>query len=68
MNKNINDNNNKYNNVIQATEKLGEIFYRAAKSRALFKRIEKEDKNNNEKDNINNNIEEEEDSGDSFGV
>ena len=68
MNKNINDNNNKYNNVIQATEKLGEIFYRAAKSRALFERIEKEDKNNNEKDNINNNIEEEEDSGDSFGV
>ena len=68
---------NKYNNVIQATEKLGEIFYRAAqkhnllkdKNEEIKKNIENENTKKNEKDNIdNNNIEEEEDSGDSLGI
>ena len=69
---------NKYNNVTQATEKLGEIFYRVAQKHNLLQNknedikenIENENKKNNEKDNIdnNNNIEEEEDSGDSFGI
>ena len=68
---------NKYNNVIQATEKLGEIFYRAAqkhnllkdKNEEIKKNIENENTKKNEKDNIdNNNVEEEEDSGDSLGI
>ena len=74
----MNDNmNNKYNNVIQATEKLGEIFYKAAQKHKLLEnnneeikeKIENENKINNEKDNIDNNIvEEDEDSGDSLGI
>ena len=67
---------NKYNNVIQATKKLGEIFYKAAhKHQLLDNKIDIKQKSENEikddkiKDNIdNNNIEEEEDSGDSFGI
>ena len=67
---------NKYNNVIQATKKLGEIFYKAAhKHQLLDNNIDIKQKSENEikedkiKDNIdNNNIEEDEDSGDSFGI
>ena len=72
QNQNIN-NDNKINNVIQATNKLGEIFYRAAAKKKLI-----DDKNinlninkveNKEKDDKNNNdVEEEEDSGESFGL
>ena len=65
---------NKYNNVIQATKKLGEIFYKAAhKHQLLDNNIDIKQKSENEikedkiKDNINND-EEEEDSGDSFGI
>ena len=76
MNGNI---NNKYNNVIQATEKLGEIFYRAAHKHILLEdkngnikeKLDNENENkiNNDKNNLdNNNVEEEEDSGDSFGI
>ena len=65
--------NNKYNNVIQATEKLGEIFYKAAQKHELLDKNnsvkEKAKHYNNDKDNIfENNVEEEEDSGDSFGL
>ena len=66
---------NKYTNVIQATKKLGEIFYKAAQKHQLLtkdikEKIENETKEENIKDNIdnNNNVEEEEDSGDSFGI
>ena len=72
QNQNIN-NDNKINNVIQATNKLGEIFYRAAAKHKLI-----DDKNinlninkseNKENDDKNNNdVEEEEDSGESFGL
>ena len=65
---------NKYNNVIQATKKLGKIFYKAAhKHQLLDNNIDLKQKSENEikedkiKDNINND-EEEEDSGDSFGI
>ena len=71
----IDDNNkvnNKFNNVIQATEKLGEIFYKAAQKHKLLDKnnsIKEKAKNYNNKDNIfDNNVEEEEDSGDSFGL
>ena len=67
-----NNMNNKYNNVIQATEKLGEIFYKAAQKHKLLDKnnsIKEKVKNYNNKDNIfDNNVEEEEDSGDSFGL
>ena len=72
QNQNIN-NDNKINNVIQATNKLGEIFYKAAAKHNLV-----DDKNpnlninkidNKENDDKNNNdVEEEEDSGESFGL
>ena len=73
-NENIN-NDNKIDNVIKATEKLGEIFYKAAKKHKLLDNTyESKEKskneikeNNNNKDN-NNDIEEDEDSGDSFGL
>ena len=69
---------NKYNNVIQATRKLKEIFYKAAEHHQfLYRNIEIKDSNKNKiiindnkdnnKDN-NNIVEEEEDSGDSFGL
>ena len=69
---------NKYNNVIQATKKLGDLFYKAAQNHNLLnKNYEKNTKceneiiENNNKDNINNvdnNAEEDEDSGDSLGI
>ena len=74
MNEKMDD---KYNNVIEATQKLGEIFYRAAQKHNLLQNknedikgnIENENKMHKEKDNIEkNNIEEEEDSGDSLGI
>ena len=69
----------KMNNIIQATNKLGEIFYKAASKYQLFgdKSINRcSYKDNNDKSKINqnidnnnnNDIEEEEDSGDSFGL
>jgi len=68
---------NKLNNVIEATNKLGAIFHKAA-SKNIFskdKEIFKDEiKENNDKDKLNENIdnnndpEEEEDSGDSFGI
>ena len=68
----------KYNNVIKATRKLKEIFYKAAEHHQfLYRNIEIKDSNKNKiiindnkdnnKDN-NNIVEEEEDSGDSFGL
>jgi len=86
----LDDNNKKYlssqeniikdsklNNVIEATNKLGAIFHKAA-SKNIFskdKEIFKDEiKENNDKDKLNENIdnnndpEEEEDSGDSFGI
>ena len=69
---------NKYNNVIQATKKLGEIFYKAAQNHNLLnknyetnEKCQNEIMENNNKDNINNvdnNAEEDEDSGDSLGI
>ena len=70
---------NKYNNVIQATKKLGEIFYKAAQNHNLLNKncemngkCQNEIIENNNKDDINNNLdnnaEEDEDSGDSFGI
>ena len=67
------------NNVIQATNKLGEIFYKAASKYQLFgdKNIneysykdsnDKNEINQNIDGNNNNEVEEEEDSGDSFGL
>ena len=75
-NNNIDD---KMNNVIQATNKLGEIFYKAASKYQLFgdKNIneysykdsnDKNEINQNIDGNNNNEVEEEEDSGDSFGL
>ena len=65
--------NNKYNNVIQATEKLGDIFYKAAQKHKLLDKnnsIKEKPKNFiNDKENIfDKTVEEEEDSGDSFGL
>ena len=67
----------KLNNVIEATNKLGAIFHKAA-SKNIFskdKEIFKDEiKEINDKDKLNENIdnnndpEEEEDSGDSFGI
>ena len=70
---------NKYNNVIQATKKLGEIFYKAAQNHNLLNKncemngkCQNEIIENNNKDDINNNLdnnaEEDEDSGDSLGI
>ena len=69
---------NKYNNVIQATKKLGDLFYKAAQNHNLLNKnyennakCENEIMENNNKDNINNvdnNAEEDEDSGDSLGI
>ena len=66
----------KMNNVIQATNKLCEIFYKAASKYQLFgdKNIDKclykdnKDKNKINQNIDNNDVEEEEDSGDSFGL
>ena len=68
-NENIN-NDDKINNVIKATEKLGELFYKAAKKKNLLDKSKIKDEESNNKDNIDNNndVEEEEDSGDSFGL
>ena len=68
LSQNQNTNDNKINNVIQATNKLGEIFYKAAAKHKLL-----EDKNSdlniNKEENKENNIDvEEEDSGESFGL
>ena len=68
--------NKKLNNIIEATNKLGEIFYKAAaKYKVLdYKEISKNEikvNNNKEKlkENLDNNNElEEEDSGESFGI
>ena len=68
---------NKLNNVIEAANKLGEIFYKAATKNIFIKDKEiskNEIKENNDKDKLienidnNNDPEEEEDSGDSFGI
>ena len=69
---------NKLNNVIQATNKLGEIFYKAASKYKFLndEEINKNDYNENNNKNIlsqnyvtnKNEIEEDEDSGDSFGI
>ena len=69
---------NKLNNVIQATNKLGEIFYKAAAKYKFLndEEINKNDNNENNNKNIlsqnyvtnKNEIEEDEDSGDSFGI
>ena len=73
QNQNIN-NDNKINNVIQATNKLGEIFYKAAAKHKLIDdknlnlNMNKEDNKENDDKNNNNDIEEEEDSGESFGL
>ena len=69
-NQNYISKNGNINNVIQATEKLGEIFYKAAQKRKLLDNIS-ENKDNpkneiNSKDNNDN--EDDEDSGDSFGL
>jgi len=67
----------KLNNVIEATNKLGEIFYKAATKNIFIKDkeiLKNEIKENNDKDKFientdnNNDPEEEEDSGDSFGI
>jgi hypothetical protein len=68
------NNDNKINNVIQATNKLGEIFYKAAAKHKLIDdknlnlNMNKEDNKENDDKNNNNDIEEEEDSGESFGL
>ena len=68
---------NKLNNVIEAANKLGEIFYKAATKNIFIKDkeiLKNEIKENNDKDKLienidnNNDPEEEEDSGDSFGI
>ena len=65
---------NKYDNVIQATKKLGEIFYKAVQKHQLLnnetkEKSQNETKEENIKDNVdNNNVEEDEDSGDSLGI
>ena len=75
-NKNV---DNKLNNIIEASNKLGDLFYKAA---SKYKYIEDEEINKNDIKNIDNNdkldenkiynknndVEEEEDSGDSFGI
>ena len=67
----------KLNNVIEATNKLGEIFYKAATKNIFIKDkeiLKNEIKENSDKDKFientdnNNDPEEEEDSGDSFGI
>ena len=70
------DINNKFGNVVQATKKLGEIFYKAAQHHRLLEKninikekfVNKIEPKNNKDISDNNNVEEEEDSGDSFGI
>ena len=66
------NNNNKTNNIIEATNKLGELFYKASKKFIFSDKNDEntdKDKSSQNVDNkINNDVEEEEDSGDSLGI
>ena len=70
---------NKLNKIIQATDKLGKIFFKAAEKYKLLKKkeIHENETTENNKANLNENIinqnnieieEEDEDSGDSLGI
>ena len=69
-NQNYISKNGNINNVIQATEKLGEIFYKAAQKRKLLDNISeiKDNPKNEINSKDNNDNEDDEDSGDSFGL